>query len=99
MNIVVIESVCPRPRLTLLPRIFRHGIMTMTAPGVAASYAFQSHPGAFEDAPFFYGMHHIMRAARIVAAGRAKHWRDGHLVKTDREYKQFFQEFIHATKI
>lgn len=49
-------------------RIFRNGVIAMSAPWVARTEAFKPHQAAFYRSPFFYSFLHVFAARWGVAA-------------------------------
>lgn len=63
----------------------RYGVVTGTAPGVAAEYAAHGEIRAFEDAVLGDGFHGILAACRGESAHCREHRRDAELVEPYRE--------------
>ncbi len=70
--------------------LFRHRIMSVTAPGMTSAYSLYSHPQSLKGPPFINCINHVVRTSGGVATIRPDHRRNGRLVKFDGQYEYFF---------
>jgi hypothetical protein len=56
-----------------------------------------TQPDAFENAPFQDSLQGIIRASGLEAALRTEQGRDRPLIKSDGEYENLFDEFVHVS--
>ena len=61
--------------------LLRYGVVSGAAPGVAAEYAFQGKPAAFEGTVFAEGFQGVLRACGREPAARRGEWRDAEPVE------------------
>ena len=66
-----------------------HGIVAMSAPGMAPRNTFHAKPDAFNDSPFFDGFDRIVRTAWRMAARCPEQRRKGPLVDANGQNEEF----------
>ena len=79
--------------------ISRHRVITASAPGMAASYALNGKPSAFERAVFGDSFHCILAASGCVATARRKERRNALSVELYEQYEQCGEQMFHNTKL
>ncbi len=65
----------------------RDGVVSVSAPRMAAQDAFGGEVSAFECAVFAYGFHAVARASGLVSAGRGENGRDAELINAYQQHK------------
>ena len=70
-------------------KFFGHGVVSATAPWMAAQDASGAEIEAFERAVLLDGLDHILAARWCVAAGGRRERRDASLIESDGENEEF----------
>ena len=77
----------------------RHRIVSASAPGMAANYALNGKPCAFERAVFGDSFHCILAASGCVATARRKERRNALSVELYEQYEQCGEQMFHNIKL